>query len=73
MPVLLVMNYSALLDDPDEIESLAVYFEMMKHGTTVDMTPRNLSVDRGLYIDEAYLPFWWDNENLYYNIEKPTE
>ena len=35
----------------------------MKHGTTVDMTPRNLSGDGGLYVDEEYIPFWWDSEN----------
>ena len=46
---------------------------MEKHGATVDMTPRNLGGDGGLYVDEEYLPFWWDNEKLYYNIEKPTE
>ena len=22
---------------------------------------------------ENILHFWWDNENIYYNIEKPTE
>ena len=34
---------------------------MMKHGETVDMTPKNLGGDEGLYVDEEYLPFWWDN------------
>ena len=37
------------------------------------MIPNNLGVDRGLYFNEEYLLFWWDNENIYYNIEKPTE
>ena len=37
------------------------------------MKPRNLGHDGSLYVDEEYLPFWWDNENLYYNIEKRTE
>ena len=46
---------------------------MMKHGATVDMTPRNLVDDVGLYVNEDYLPFLWDNENIHYNIEKPTE
>ena len=46
---------------------------MIKHGTTVDMTPRNLGGDGGLYFDEEYLQIGWDNENLYYNIEKHTE
>ena len=73
LPVLLVMNYATLLDDPDETESLAVPFQTTKHGATVDMTTRNLGGDRGLQVDEEYLPFWWDNEKLYYIIEKPTE
>ena len=46
---------------------------MTKHGARVDMTHRNLVGDGGLYVDEEYLPFWWDNEKLYYNIQKPTE
>ena len=37
------------------------------------MTISNMGGDGGLYVDEEYLPFWWDNENIYYNIEKPTE
>ena len=52
LPVLLVMNYATLLDDPDETESLAVPFQTTKHGATVDMTTRNLGGDEGFYIDE---------------------
>ena len=46
---------------------------MMKWGKTVDITHRNLVGDGGLYVDEEYLPIWWDNEKLYYIIHKPTE
>ena len=46
---------------------------MIKHGEKVDMTPRNLVGDGGLYVDEEYIPFWWDNKKLYYNIDKNTE
>ena len=67
------MNYSTLLDDPHETESLAVPFKMVKHGATVDMKTRNLGGDGSLYIDEEYVHFWWYNEKLYYNIEKPNE
>ena len=67
------MNHDNLLDDTTETESIAVPFDMMKNGATVDMTPRNLGGDGGLYFDEEYLPFWWDNEKIYYNIEKHTE
>ena len=73
MPVLFVNNCATLLDDTYETEYLASPFEMMKYGETVDMTPRNLGGDRGLYVDEEYLPFWWDNGKLYYNIEKYNE
>ena len=67
------MNYSTLLDDPDETEYLYVPFEMTKHGAAVDMTPMNLGCYGVLYVDVEYLPFWWDSKNIYYNIEKPTE
>ena len=73
LPILLVMNYAILLDDTDETEPLYLPFEMTKHGATVDMTTKNLGGDGGLYVNAEYLPFWWDNEKLYYNIEKPTE
>ena len=62
------MNYYTLLDVPNEKQTLDVHFEMMKNSTTVDMTPRNLGGDGDLYVDEEYLPFWWFNENIYYNI-----
>ena len=46
---------------------------MTKHGARVDMTHRNLVGDGGVYVDEEYLPFWWNNEKLYFNIHKPIE
>ena len=46
---------------------------MMKQGATVDITPINLGGDGGLYVNEEYIPFWWDNEKLYYNIYITTE
>ena len=52
LPVLLVINYSTLFNDTYETEYLDIPFEMMKHGATFDMTPRNLGVDGGLYVDE---------------------
>ena len=42
-------------------KSLALPFHIMKHGATVDMTPRNLGVDEGLFVDEEYILLWWDN------------
>ena len=38
---------------------------MMKRGAKVGMTPRNLGDDGGLYVDEEYLLFWWDNKLFY--------
>ena len=46
---------------------------MTKHGATVDMKLRNMGDYGGLYVDKEYIPFLWDNKNIYYNIEKPTE
>ena len=48
MPVLLLMNHATLLYDPYGTEPLYVPFGMVKHGATVDMTPRNLGGDGGL-------------------------
>ena len=62
------MNYATFLDDPDETEYLSFPFEIVKHGETVDMTPRNLCGDGGLYVDEEYLLFWWYNERICYDI-----
>ena len=69
----MVKNTATLLDDTDEIESVALLVGIMKHGATVDMTPRYLGGDGVLYVDEEYLLFRWDNEKLYYNTEKPVE
>ena len=58
LPVLLMVNCATLLDDTDETEYLAVPFEIIKHGATADMTPRNLGSDEGLYANEEHLSFW---------------
>ena len=52
LPILFVTNYATLLDESYETESLAVLFEMMKHGATVGMAPSNLGGDGGLYVYE---------------------
>ena len=46
---------------------------MTKHGSKVDITPRNLGDDVGLYFDEEYIMFWWYNEKLCYNKENSNE
>ena len=45
---------------------------MTKHGAIVDMKPRNMGDYGGLYVDKEYIPFLWDNKNIYNNTEKPT-
>ena len=72
LTVLLVINYYALLDDVNGTESSDIYFEMMKRVSAVDMKPSNLGSYGGLYVDEEYLPFLWENKNIYNNTEKPT-
>ena len=67
------MNYAIFMDDPDLKKSFSVPFQMMIHGAKDDMIPMNLSGDGFLYVDETYLLFRWDNENIYYNIQKHTE
>ena len=49
LPILPAMNYSTLLDDPDRTESLDFPFDILKHGATVDMEPKNLYGD-GVYM-----------------------
>ena len=68
-----MINYDTFSGDTNDTYYLAVPFEMIKHGWKVDMTPRNLGDDGGLYFDEEYIMFWWYNEKLYYNIEKHNE
>ena len=50
--ILLVMNYTTLLDDPNDTESLSVTFEITKHREIIDIIPRNLGSDGYLYVDE---------------------
>ena len=44
----------------------------MIHCVTIDLTPITLGEEGVIFIEEEYLPFWWENEKLYYNIENPT-
>ena len=73
MPVLLVINYAALIDDPNECESLIVPFEMMRHGIQCDLTPRNLGGEGCMLVDEECFNFGWDEEKLFLSILKPDD
>ena len=58
MNVLLVNNYSTLLDDLNETQPTVFPFQMITHGAAVDIKTNNLGGDGGLYAEEEYLPFW---------------
>ena len=38
---------------------------MMIHGVAVDLTPRTLDEEGGLFIEEEELSSWWGNEKNY--------
>ena len=73
VPVIFVVNYATLNEDPDEKESLIVPFEVMRHGHVVDLTPKDLDGEGAMWVDEEYMPFVWDQEKLFFRIEKPNE
>ena len=71
-PVIFEVNYATLVMDEAEYESLVVPFDMMKHGIKVDMVPPKYGGTGGITIDGELLPYCFDNEKLYWHIEKPT-
>ena len=48
-----------MIDNKKEKEYLAVPFEMMRHGVTVDLAPKTFVIEEYLFTDEEYLPFGW--------------
>ena len=74
VPVLFIMNYATLIEDPSETESLSVPFAMMKHGISLDITPPLYGGSScGLKISDQFFPFNFDGEKLYFHISKPTD
>eukprot|EP00957_Ditylum_brightwellii_P158919 12095787-Ditylum_brightwellii.AAC.2 len=73
IPIILVVNYATLNEDPNEIELLVVSFEMMQHGISVDITPKPYGGNGEMEIDEENIPFEWDEEKLFLYIKKPNE
>jgi hypothetical protein len=71
-PVIFEVNYATLVMDPAEYESLVVPFDMMKHGIKVDMVPPRYGGTGGITVEGELLPYCFDNEKLYWHIEKPT-
>ena len=73
LPVLFIMNYATLVDDPNESESLCVPFAMMAHGISIDITPTIYGGTGGIKIVDQFFPFNFDGEKLFYSISMPTE
>ena len=73
LPVLFTINYATLVDDPDELESLCVPFDLMRHGIKVDLTPTSFGGEGGIKIQDQFLPFEFDQEKLFYKIMKPSQ
>ena len=72
-PVLLSVNYATMIDDKEETESLIVPFCMMAHGITVDLVPEKYGGKSGMMVEETFLPFEYDDEKLFIEIEKPSK
>jgi hypothetical protein len=71
-PVLFEVNYATLIADENEYESLVVPFELMKHGIQVDMTPQKYGGAGAITVDGERLPYKFDDEKMYWVIERPT-
>jgi hypothetical protein len=71
-PVVFLLNYVTLLDDDNENESLLQPFACMRHGVLMDLTPVKHGGDGGMNVEGQFFPFEYDDEKLYFKIEKPT-
>eukprot|EP00957_Ditylum_brightwellii_P139959 10664765-Ditylum_brightwellii.AAC.2 len=72
-PILLAVNYATLNDDGDENESLIVPFEMMRHGISIDLIPKQFGGEGGMMVEDEDIPFKWDGGELFLKIAKPNE
>eukprot|EP00957_Ditylum_brightwellii_P170760 12997465-Ditylum_brightwellii.AAC.1 len=45
----------------------------MRHGAKVDLSTQNLGNVGAMYVDKEYMPFKWDDEELFIRIEKPNK
>ena len=73
LPVIFIVHYAALIDDPDEYESLIVPFDMMRHGVKCDLTPQKLGGGGGMIVEDEFIPMLFDDEKLFIRITKPDE
>ena len=67
------VNHATLVEDKEEYESLIVPFEMMRHGIQVDTTLKKYGGTSGIKVEGKTLPFEFDDEKLFWFIDKPTQ
>ena len=66
------MDHETLLKYNDERESLAVPFDMMRHGVMVDISPTIYGGKKGMTIEGEHIPWEYDHEKLYLKIYRPN-
>eukprot|EP00957_Ditylum_brightwellii_P159630 12151368-Ditylum_brightwellii.AAC.1 len=72
-PILMVVNYATLNDDDDRNESLIIPFEMMRHGISIDLIPKQFGGEGGMMVEDEEIPFKWNGEQLFLKLAKPNE
>jgi hypothetical protein len=72
-PVIFEVNYATLVEDERELESLVVPFGMMQHGIQMDLTPPKYGGKGSITIDDEQLRYEFDDEKIFWKIEKPTQ
>jgi hypothetical protein len=71
-PIIFILNYVTLLEDSTEHESLLQPFTCMRHGISMDLTPTKHGGLGGMTVEGQFFPFEYDDEKLFFRIEKPT-
>jgi len=71
--ILFIMNNASLVEDDKEGESLAVPYDMMRHGVSVDIVPCIYGGKQGITVDNQFLKCRYDQEKCFYFIKKPTQ
>lgn len=69
---LFVANNTTLLEDKTERESLAVPYDMMRHGIRVDIVSLKHGGRQGIWVENEYFALHYDEEKTYFTITKPT-
>ena len=73
-PVLLLVHYATFIESTDDHtngESLLTTMDMGNHGVTINGIHPN-DDQCGITVKGDFLPFDWDDEKLFFRIEKPT-